>query len=54
LRFAAQAERAGAICYVHVWKAMVHVFPSNLSALTAAGLDDLRSHLRGALEGLSA
>ena len=36
LRFEAVATTAGAPCEVHVWKGMVHVFPSNVAMLKAA------------------
>jgi len=48
LRFGALADAAGSICDVHVWEDMVHVFPSNLAMLRAAGeaLDDAGTFLK--------
>jgi monoterpene epsilon-lactone hydrolase len=36
LRFGQAADAAGISCEVHVWKGMVHVFPTNISMLKAA------------------
>ena len=51
LRFDELARSAGAACDVHVWKGMVHVFPSNITVLKAAGeaLDHAGAFLREAL-----
>ncbi len=51
LRFGELAEAAGGICDVHVWEGMVHLFPSNLAMLRAAGeaLDDAGTFLNDLL-----
>jgi len=42
-RFAEGLEATGSSAHLHVWQGMVHVFPSNVELLQAAGeaLDDI-------------
>ena len=47
-RYGDLVEKSGGVCQVNVWEGMVHVFPSNVSALHAAkvALDDIGDFLR--------
>jgi acetyl esterase/lipase len=47
-RYGERVERNGGSCQVNIWEGMMHVFPSNVSALHAAkaALDDVGDFLR--------
>ena len=49
LRYAARIEAAGGRAEAHVWRGMLHVFPSNLATLHAAreALDGVGAFLSG-------
>jgi epsilon-lactone hydrolase len=53
VRYAERVEQAGGTCEVHVWKGMIHVFPSNVTLLKGAkeALDDIGDFLRRTLLG---